>query len=208
MVVTLNIKGSDEKMTATEATLGKGIPLIQTKGLTKVFEGDDGSLVEAVKDVDLDIAEGEFVCFVGPSGCGKTTLLRMIAGLEKPTSGKALLKGRPIVGPGADRGMIFQSFGLFPWRTVPRNIEFGLEIKGMPKEERHRISDRLIDMVGLRGFEDSYPKELSGGMQQRVGLARALANDPAVLLMDEPFGALDAQTRNLMQLELLRIQDM
>ncbi len=207
MVVTLNRKSSNGPTAAAEASNGAEVPLIQATHLTKVFEGDDGSVVEAVHDVDLDIAEGEFVCLVGPSGCGKTTLLRMVAGLDEPTSGKVLLKGRPIEGPGADRGMIFQSFGLFPWRTVRRNIEFGLEVKKVPKDERRRISDHYIELVGLRGFEDARPRELSGGMQQRVGLARALANEPAVLLMDEPFGSLDAQTRNLMQMELLKIQE-
>jgi NitT/TauT family transport system ATP-binding protein len=149
--------------------------------------------------------DGEFVCVLGPSGCGKTTLLRIIAGLEEPTSGKILLKNKEITGPGSDRGMVFQEFGLFPWRSVRKNIEFGLEIRKIPKEERRTISDRYIDLVGLKGFETSHPNELSGGMKQRVGIARALANDPAILLMDEPFGALDAQTRNLMQKELLRI---
>jgi NitT/TauT family transport system ATP-binding protein len=149
--------------------------------------------------------DGEFVCVLGPSGCGKTTLLRIIAGLEEPTSGKILLKNKEITGPGSDRGMVFQEFGLFPWRSVRKNIEFGLEIRKIPKEERKAISDRYIDLVGLKGFETSHPNELSGGMKQRVGIARALANDPAILLMDEPFGALDAQTRNLMQKELLRI---
>lgn len=149
--------------------------------------------------------DGEFVCVLGPSGCGKTTLLRIIAGLEEPTSGKILLKNKEITGPGSDRGMVFQEFGLFPWRSVRKNIEFGLEIRKIPKEERRAISDRYIDLVGLKGFETSHPNELSGGMKQRVGIARALANDPAILLMDEPFGALDAQTRNLMQKELLRI---
>jgi NitT/TauT family transport system ATP-binding protein len=179
-------------------------PIIEARRVSKSFDRDE-LLTEAVRAVELTIAEGEFVCLVGPSGCGKTTLLRMMAGLERPTSGEIRLRGSPIEGPGADRGMIFQSFALFPWRTVRRNIEFGLEVRHVPKEERHHVSERLIELVGLRGFEGAHPRELSGGMQQRVGLARALANDPAVMLMDEPFGSLDAQTRNLMQLELLRI---
>jgi NitT/TauT family transport system ATP-binding protein len=149
--------------------------------------------------------DGEFVCVLGPSGCGKTTLLRIIAGLEEPTGGAILLNNKEITGPGSDRGMVFQEFGLFPWRTVRKNIEFGLEIRKVEKEERRKISDKYIDLVGLKGFENSHPYELSGGMKQRVGIARALANDPEILLMDEPFGALDAQTRNLMQKELLRI---
>jgi NitT/TauT family transport system ATP-binding protein len=178
--------------------------VLSIKDLHKSFRKDDGGLV-AIEDFNLDIMDGEFVCVLGPSGCGKTTLLRIIAGLEEPTSGKILLKNKEITGPGSDRGMVFQEFGLFPWRSVRKNIEFGLEIRKIPKEERKTISDRYIDLVGLKGFETSHPNELSGGMKQRVGIARALANDPAILLMDEPFGALDAQTRNLMQKELLRI---
>ncbi|MCJ7516405.1 MAG: ABC transporter ATP-binding protein [Methanomassiliicoccales archaeon] len=178
--------------------------VLSIKDLHKSFRKDDGGLV-AIEDFNLDIMDGEFVCVLGPSGCGKTTLLRIIAGLEEPTSGKILLKNKEITGPGSDRGMVFQVFGLFPWRSVRKNIEFGLEIRKIPKEERKAISDRYIDLVGLKGFETSHPNELSGGMKQRVGIARALANDPAILLMDEPFGALDAQTRNLMQKELLRI---
>jgi NitT/TauT family transport system ATP-binding protein len=182
-------------------------PFIRIKSLSKSFWDihDPENVVHAVRDFDLDIAEGEFVCVVGPSGCGKTTLLRCIAGLEEPTRGEVRIRGNRLTGPGAERGYVFQSFALFPWRSVRRNIEFGLEIKGIDKGERHRISDEYIELVGLQGFEDNFPRELSGGMQQRVGLARALANDPEVLLMDEPFGSLDAQTRNLMQAEVLKI---
>ncbi len=185
----------------------KGEPFITIRNLSKSFvdRDDPTNVVHAVRDFNLDIEEGEFVCYVGPSGCGKTTLLRCLAGLEEPTKGEIRVRGVPLEGPGAERGYVFQSFALFPWRTVRRNIEFGLELKGMTKEERHRISDEYIDLVGLGGFEDAHPKELSGGMQQRVGLARALVNDPAVLLMDEPFGSLDAQTRNIMQTEVLKI---
>jgi NitT/TauT family transport system ATP-binding protein len=161
--------------------------------------------VEALKNINLDIEEGEFICLIGPSGCGKTTLLRIIAGLESPTSGAITLGGKQIPGPHPDRGMVFQEFNLFPWRNVRRNVEFGLETKGISKGERHRIAQEYIDLVGLTGFERSYPHELSGGMKQRVGLARALVTSPKVLLMDEPFGSLDAQTRNLMQDELLNI---
>ena len=182
---------------------------IRIRNLGKSFQDADDpkSVVHAVHDFNLDIVESEFVCVVGPSGCGKTTLLRLIAGLVEPTTGEVRIRGAELEGPGAERGYVFQSFALFPWRTVRRNIEFGLEIKGIHKEERRRISDHYIELVSLQGFEDSYPRELSGGMQQRVGLARALANEPQVLLMDEPFGSLDAQTRNLMQTELLKIQD-
>ncbi len=182
-------------------------PFISIRSLSKSFMdiNNPEDVVHAVRDFDLDIAEGEFVCIVGPSGCGKTTLLRCIAGLVEPTRGEVRIQGKRLTGPGAERGYVFQSFALFPWRSVRRNIEFGLEIKGINKQERRRISDEYIEMVGLQGFEDSHPRELSGGMQQRVGLARALANDPEVLLMDEPFGSLDAQTRNIMQTEVLKI---
>jgi NitT/TauT family transport system ATP-binding protein len=174
--------------------------------MTKTFpRGDEEEELVALEDIDLKVMDGEFVCILGPSGCGKTTLLRIIAGLEKKTSGSMFLKGKEISGPGSDRGMVFQEFALFPWRTVRKNIEFGLELKGMSQEERTKVSQRFIELVGLKGFEDSHPNQLSGGMKQRVGIARALANDPAILLMDEPFGALDAQTRNQMQKELLRI---
>jgi len=182
-------------------------PFIRIRNLSKSFvdRDDPTNVVHAVRDFSLEIEEGEFVCVVGPSGCGKTTLLRCIAGLVGPTRGNVQIRGSPLEGPGQERGYVFQSFALFPWRTVRRNIEFGLELKGISKEEKRSISDEYIDLVGLQGFEDSHPKELSGGMQQRVGLARALANDPEVLLMDEPFGSLDAQTRNIMQTEVLKI---
>ena len=172
--------------------------------IRKTFPKVGGEMV-AIEEINLQVKNGEFVCILGPSGCGKTTLLRIIAGLQKPTSGKITINGKEISGPGSDRGMVFQEFGLLPWRTVRSNVEFGLELKGVEKSERTKISTRLIEMVGLTGFEEAHPNELSGGMKQRVGIARALANDPAILLMDEPFGALDAQTRNLMQKELLRI---
>jgi NitT/TauT family transport system ATP-binding protein len=172
--------------------------------MTKVFPKGGEELV-ALDDIELEVMDGEFVCILGPSGCGKTTLLRIIAGLEKKSEGKISLKGKEVIGPGPDRGMVFQEFALFPWRTVRHNVEFGLEVKGVPPEKRKEISQKYIDLVGLRGFEDSHPNQLSGGMKQRVGIARALANEPAILLMDEPFGALDAQTRNQMQKELLRI---
>ena len=158
--------------------------------------------VVALQAISMTVADGEFACIVGPSGCGKSTLLKVIAGLARPSSGRVLVGGRPVLGPGADRGMVFQSYTLYPWLSVRRNIEFGLELRGVPRDERQRISSRLLTLMGLDGFADAYPKALSGGMQQRVAIARALANDPEVLLMDEPFGALDAQTRTVMQ-ELL-----
>ncbi len=172
--------------------------------LSKEFSKDARQIV-ALRDFDLEVIDGEFVCLLGPSGCGKTTVLRIVAGLESATSGSVSVHGKPVSGSGPERGMVFQEFALFPWRSVRKNIEFGLEIRGMPEGERAKVSSGLIDLVGLKGFEDAHPNELSGGMKQRVGIARALANNPAVLLMDEPFGALDAQTRNLMQKELLRI---
>jgi NitT/TauT family transport system ATP-binding protein len=166
------------------------------------FRTRRGAEVVAVDDLSLDIADREFISIVGPSGCGKSTLLRIVAGLVEPTAGEVFLDGRRIEGPGADRGMVFQSYTLFPWLTVQGNVEFGLEIKKMPAAPRAQLASEYIEMVGLKGFEHHYPKELSGGMMQRVAIARALANDPEVLLMDEPFGALDAQTRIIMQ-ELL-----
>jgi NitT/TauT family transport system ATP-binding protein len=174
--------------------------MLSIRHLTKKF--DDYT---ALKDVSLEVNVGEFVCLLGPSGCGKTTLLRLAAGLDTPTGGELLLDGKRIEGVNRECGFVFQEYVLFPWRTVKGNIEFGPEVKGVPKEEREGIAQHYIDLVGLKGFEDHYPHELSGGMKQRVGIARAYANSPKLLLMDEPFGALDAQTRNLMQGELLRI---
>jgi NitT/TauT family transport system ATP-binding protein len=181
-----------------------GTALIKIEHLTKVFDSN-GKSVNAIEDLNLEINEGQFVSLLGPSGCGKTTILRLIAGLETPSKGVIFERGKKVEGPGSDRGMVFQEFALFPWRTVIKNIEFGLEIKGISKEERRRIAEEYVDLVNLEGFEDVHPNELSGGMKQRVGIARALANEPDVLLMDEPFGSLDAQTRNIMQRELLRI---
>ncbi len=178
--------------------------IIEVKDVFKLFLAD-GKEMEALHDINLSIRENEFICFIGPSGCGKTTLLRIIAGLENPTSGAVYLHGEPIKGPGPERGMVFQEYSLFPWRTVLDNVAFGPELKGTPKEERIAKSRQYLKMVGLERFESRYPHELSGGMKQRVAIARALVNDPLALLMDEPFGALDAQTRNTMQSELLRI---
>ena len=161
--------------------------------------------MRALHGFDIEVQEGEFLSIVGPSGCGKSTFLNVLLGLLKADSGDLTLDGRRISGPGTDRAMVFQEFGLLPWRTVRSNIELGLELKGVAVETRRDISERFIDMVGLAGFDGHYPHELSGGMKQRVGLARALATDPDVLLMDEPFAALDAQTRDIMQVELLRI---
>jgi NitT/TauT family transport system ATP-binding protein len=178
--------------------------LLEIKNVSKIFQAE-GSDMEALRDINLSIKENEFICFIGPSGCGKTTLLRIVAGLDAPTSGAVYLKGDVITGPGPERGMVFQEYSLFPWRTVLDNISFGPELKGVSKEKRYERARMYLRMVGLERFEESYPHELSGGMKQRVAIARALVNDPLALLMDEPFGALDAQTRNVMQSELLRI---
>ncbi|MET9964255.1 ABC transporter ATP-binding protein [Streptomyces sp. NPDC006326] len=159
----------------------------------------------ALDGIDLEIGTGEFVVVVGPSGCGKSTLLDLLGGLTTPTTGRILLDGRPVTGPGLDRGIVFQQYALLPWRTALGNVEFGLEATGVPRRERSARAREFLDLVGLTGFEDRHPHELSGGMRQRVAIARSLAYDPDVLLMDEPFAALDAQTRESLQDELLRI---
>jgi ABC-type nitrate/sulfonate/bicarbonate transport system ATPase subunit len=159
----------------------------------------------ALQATDLEVAENDFITILGPSGCGKSTLLRIVAGLDHPTAGSVTLDGRRIDGPGADRGMVFQSYTLFPWLDVRDNVCFGLRERGLPREQQLDVAHAFLGKVGLKGFEHHYPKQLSGGMQQRVAIARALANDPRMLLMDEPFGALDHQTRELMQELLLTI---
>ena len=171
---------------------------LQVNSLTKIYDDD----VNAIENVSFQVEEAEFVMIVGPSGCGKTTLINMIGGLVEPTSGEILLDGAKVEGPGPDRGMVFQGYSLFPWLTVQKNVEFGLKMKNVPKEERAAKATEYIKLVGLEGFENALPKQLSGGMKQRVAIARTLANEPQMLLMDEPFGALDAQTRVVMQ-ELL-----
>ena len=175
---------------------------ISLRSVTKTFSN---GRVTALRDIDLDVHEGEFLTLVGPSGCGKTTLLRIIDGLIRPDKGDVLLDGQPVTGPTPKVAMVFQHFGLMPWKTVTENVEYGLKLQGVPPSRRAEIVARYIHMVQLHGFEDAYPYQLSGGMQQRVGLARALAVNPEVLLMDEPFGALDAQSRELLQEELLGI---
>lgn len=178
---------------------------VEISHINRVFIRDDGDHVIALSDINLSIGDDEFVSFVGPSGCGKTTLLRIIAGLETATAGEVRVDGSLITGPGQKVGMVFQEYSLFPWRNVISNVAFGLQMHGVVKEERYNIARKYISLVGLSQFEQSYPYELSGGMRQRVAIARALAMDPDLLLMDEPFGALDAQTRNHMQCELLDI---
>lgn len=176
---------------------------VSIQGVEKKYNTRKGEVV-ALNGVDFDIRENEFICVIGPSGCGKSTLLNIIAGLLEPTAGQILVDGRPIQGTGTDRGVVFQQYALFPWLTVKKNVEFGLKLKGLSKEECESIAMKYLKMVELEKFADSYPKELSGGMKQRVAIARAYAMNPEVLLMDEPFGALDAQTRTQLQTELLK----
>jgi NitT/TauT family transport system ATP-binding protein len=205
---------------ATTATLTTERPAIDSTAKRIVIEdvskffntrqgkGKRGAAAQpfvAVRDFSLEVREGEFLSVVGPSGCGKSTLLDLLAGLESPSGGTIYLDGKPVTGPDQRVGIVLQGYALFPWRTVRKNIEFGLEIKEVDKKERRRISQYYIELVGLAGFEESYPHELSGGMRQRVAIARALAYDPEVLLMDEPFAAVDAQTRETLQEELLSI---
>jgi ABC-type nitrate/sulfonate/bicarbonate transport system ATPase subunit len=178
--------------------------ILTIRGVTKRFAVGDGE-VEALAPVDLTIPQGEFVCMIGASGCGKSTLLRIIAGFEEPTTGDVAIYGNAIAGPGSDRGMVFQDYALFPWMTVRENISFGPRQRQLPRQEIERTTDEFIRMVGLERFADRYPNQLSGGMKQRVAIARVLANNANILLMDEPFGALDALTREQLQHELLQI---
>ena len=191
-------------MAGTEA-----VEKIRIEAVTKTFEVRGGGTFTALEDVTLDVAPGEFLVVVGPSGCGKSTLLDLVSGLTKPSSGRILLDGSPVTGPALDRGIVFQQYALLPWRTALRNVEFALEaqprLDRLSRKGRVQRAREYLDLVGLSGFEDRYPHELSGGMRQRVAIARALVADPAVLLMDEPFAALDAQTRDGLQEELLRI---
>ena len=189
---------------------------ISVHDLSRSFIDAGGTHVEALRNISFDVEDafspegrdiGEFRVLLGPSGCGKSTLLRMIAGLDRPDSGQVLVNGKPVAGPGRDRGMVFQKYTSFPWLTVAENIAYGPQINGVAPSEREKIVQHLIEAVGLAGFEKSYPDTLSGGMQQRLAIARTLANRPQVILMDEPFGALDAQTRSDMQQLLLRVWD-
>ncbi|HEY3770717.1 MAG TPA: ABC transporter ATP-binding protein [Candidatus Angelobacter sp.] len=189
---------------------------ITLKDVSRTFYSPSGEKIEAIKDVSFEVEDafspagrdiGEFRVLLGPSGCGKSTLLRMIAGLDKPTSGEVLVNGVPVTGPGKDRGMVFQKYTSFPWLTVAENVAYGMQINGVPSAQRKETTDRLLNSVGLTEFANVYPETLSGGMQQRVAIARTLALRPSVILMDEPFGALDAQTRSDMQQLLLQIWD-
>ena len=173
-------------------------------GVNKVFAGDEREVI-ALKDINLEIEAGQFVCLLGPSGCGKSTLLNAVAGFSLPSSGVIHADGKPVIGPGPERGMVFQEYALFPWMTVEQNIAFGLQIKGMPREQCRARVAALLDMLGMSDFGGRFPKDLSGGMRQRVAIARVLALDSPIMLMDEPFGALDALTRRNLQDELLRI---
>ena len=178
--------------------------ILTIRGVTKRFSVGDGEL-EALAPIDLSIPTGEFVCMIGASGCGKSTLQRIIAGFEEPTTGNVAMYGKAITGPGSDRGMVFQDYALFPWMTVSQNVSFGPRQRQLPREEIARTADEFVRMVGLERFADRYPNQLSGGMKQRVAIARVLANNASILLMDEPFGALDALTREQLQNELLQI---
>ncbi|WP_194908637.1 ABC transporter ATP-binding protein [Catenulispora rubra] len=193
----------------TTLTVVDAVQKIRIDGVTKTFAVRDGATFTALDDVTLTVAPGEFLVVVGPSGCGKSTLLDLISGLTKPSSGRILLDGKAVTGPALDRGIVFQQYALLPWRTAQRNVEFALEaqprLDRLNRKGRAERAREYLDLVGLSGFEDRYPHELSGGMRQRVAIARALVADPAVLLMDEPFAALDAQTRDGLQEELLRI---
>lgn len=179
---------------------------ISVQAVTKIFSDKRGQ-VTALKELSLDVQDGEFVVIVGASGCGKTTLLNLLAGFDKPSQGRILLDGEPVTGITPECGMIFQQYALFPWKTVQANVEFGLKMKRMPVKARRERATRFIDMVGLKGFEKTYPHHLSGGMKQRVSIARSLANDPKVMLLDEPFAALDAMTRQVLQEQLVRIYE-
>jgi len=182
--------------------------MLEVRRLSKIFfEQNDPRKpgLVALYNISLTIRKNEFVSLLGPSGCGKTTLIRIIAGLLTADRGEVLVNSQTVNSPGRDRCMVFQQFGLLPWRTVLSNVEFGLEIDGLPREERRALAEKYLELVGLKGFENYYPHQISGGMQQRVGIARALSKQPEILLMDEPFGAVDAQTREQLQEELLKI---
>ncbi|MBO8165139.1 MAG: ABC transporter ATP-binding protein [Brevibacillus sp.] len=179
-------------------------PKLVVDHVGKRFTTKNGQVV-ALEQTSFSVMEGEFVTILGPSGCGKSTLLRVVAGLEEPSSGHVYVDGKEIHGPGPDRGMVFQSYTLYPWLTVEDNITFGLQLRGISRKERREVAQHYLELIGLKGFEKHYPIQLSGGMKQRVAIARALANDPEILLMDEPFGALDAQTRAIMQEILLKV---
>ena len=193
-------------MAQTKVNGGSASPVLEVAKLRKVYEDEfTEEIVTAIDDVSFKVEKGDFVSILGPSGCGKTTVLNIIAGFIKPSSGSVLLNAQEIKGPGPDRGVVFQSFALFPWRTVLQNVTFGPKMRGIGRSKREASAREYVKLVGLEGFENRYPHELSGGMRQRVGVARVLANEPAVMLMDEPFASIDAQTRMSLQQDLTAI---
>ena len=197
--------GADAALPPLEARIPSGPPKLKIDDLRLEYAGNNGKTVLALDSVSLSVPDNEFAVIVGPSGCGKSSLLYLVAGLAKPSSGTIEVNGRAVTGPSADRGMVFQSYTLFPWLTVRQNVEFGLKRRKIPADQREDIVNHYLNNIGLAEFHDSFASQLSGGMKQRVAIARALANNPEILLMDEPFGALDSQTRLLMQQLLLRV---
>ncbi|WP_433740508.1 ABC transporter ATP-binding protein [Pseudomonas putida] len=200
-----SVTATSHRFVTADAPPVKASPRLQVDKVSLRYQKPDGSTFTALEQVSFDVPDQQFAVLVGPSGCGKSSLLYLTAGLAEPTSGEIYVGGQQVQGPGADRGMVFQSYTLFPWLTVRQNVEFGLKRRGMPAAQRKDIVDYYVNEVGLSTFADHYAKQLSGGMMQRVAIARALANDPQILLMDEPFGALDSQTRLQMQQLLLRV---
>jgi NitT/TauT family transport system ATP-binding protein len=199
------MSSTSAKLSLVPEPVPSGTPKLSIRGVRKAFLNARRETVEAVRDVSFDIGQGEFVCLIGPSGCGKTTILNLLAGLDAPSAGEVLMDGQPITGPGPDRAVLFQEPALFPWMTVRSNVEFALKLIGVPKGDRRERADHWLQKVHLKRFADAQPHELSGGMRQRAALARALACEPQVLLADEPFAALDAQTREILQEELQRV---
>ncbi|MBK5414860.1 MULTISPECIES: ABC transporter ATP-binding protein [unclassified Pseudomonas] len=200
-----SVTAVNPRFVAPQAAPAQGAPRLQVDKVSLRYKKPDGGVFTALEQVSFEVPDQQFAVLVGPSGCGKSSLLYLTAGLAEPTSGEIYVGGQQVEGPGADRGMVFQSYTLFPWLTVRQNVEFGLKRRGMAAAQRKEIVDYYVNEVGLAGFADNYAKQLSGGMMQRVAIARALANDPQILLMDEPFGALDSQTRLQMQQLLLRV---
>jgi len=200
-----SVTAANHRFTEPRAAAPQAAPRLHVDKVSLRYKKPDGGTFTALEQVSFDVPDQQFAVLVGPSGCGKSSLLYLTAGLAEPTSGEIYVGGQQVQGPGADRGMVFQSYTLFPWLTVRQNVEFGLKRRGMPAARRKEIVDYYVNEVGLAGFADNYAKQLSGGMMQRVAIARALANDPQILLMDEPFGALDSQTRLQMQQLLLRV---
>ncbi|MGF0241891.1 ABC transporter ATP-binding protein [Rhodococcus sp. IEGM1300] len=200
-----SVSAANHRFVTPQASAVHAAPRLQVDKVSLRYKKPDGGVFTALEQVSFEVPDQQFAVLVGPSGCGKSSLLYLTAGLAEPTEGEIYVGGQQVQGPGADRGMVFQSYTLFPWLTVRQNVEFGLKRRGMPAARRKEIVDYYVNEVGLAGFADNYAKQLSGGMMQRVAIARALANDPQILLMDEPFGALDSQTRLQMQQLLLRV---